>query len=266
MIQQSRVVTIPAIMQVRHRAPAAAAAPAGNGLLNALIGYWPLNEAAGANNALDLHTNGLTLTQSNSPGATTGLVYATARLLAAASSQAFTSTSATLDLGDTDWTLAAWVNMTTRPAAAYIIKRGSSSSSPTDQYAMDFEGGSTNLLRVWMKSGATYYVRTAATHGLPATGAWLLVVGWHDSAANTLSIQINNGTIDTITTSGAAPASGAETFALGRYSTAGGFWNGLIGPAMIWKSAAGGGGVLSAAQRTALYNAGAGLAYASFTT
>lgn len=43
-------------------------------------------------------------------------------------------------------------------------------------------------------------------------------------------------------------------------------WIGRVGPTMFWKSAAGGGGVLTAAQRTALYNGGAGLAYANFTT
>ena len=36
-------------------------------------------------------------------------------------------------------------------------------------------------------------------------------------------------------------------------------------PTMFWKSAAGAGGVLTAAQRTALYNGGAGLTYAAFT-
>ncbi|OQC57681.1 MAG: hypothetical protein BWX54_01134 [Verrucomicrobia bacterium ADurb.Bin018] len=36
------------------------AAAAGNGLLNNLIAYWPGNEASG--DALDLHTNALTLT------------------------------------------------------------------------------------------------------------------------------------------------------------------------------------------------------------
>jgi hypothetical protein len=35
---------------------------------------------------------------------------------------------------------------------------------------------------------------------------------------------------------------------------------------MFWKSAAGGGAVLTALQRSQLYNAGAGLTYAAFTT
>ncbi len=44
-----------------------------------------------------------------------------------------------------------------------------------------------------------------------------------------------------------------------------GFMDGRIGPTMFWKSAAGGGGVLTAAQRTALYNGGAGLRYDQLT-
>jgi hypothetical protein len=43
------------------------------------------------------------------------------------------------------------------------------------------------------------------------------------------------------------------------------WFSGRIGPVAMWKSAPGGGGVLTAAQRTALWNGGAGLAYADFT-
>jgi len=43
-------------------------------------------------------------------------------------------------------------------------------------------------------------------------------------------------------------------------------FDGRIGPIVFWKSAAGDGGVLTADQRTALYNGGAGLPYTSFTT
>jgi len=42
-------------------------------------------------------------------------------------------------------------------------------------------------------------------------------------------------------------------------------FDGRLGPIAFWKSSAGNGGVLTAAQRTALYNGGDGLAYASFT-
>ncbi len=56
---------------------------------------------------------------------------------------------------------------------------------------------------------------------------------------------------------------GTEFFTVG-YASA--FSTARIGPVAMWKSAAGGGGVLSSSQRTALFNAGNGLAYTAFTT
>ena len=104
----------------------------------------------------------------------------------------------------------------------------------------------------------------ANTLGLPVIATWYFVVTWHDSVANTLSIQVNNGGVDAVVTTG-PPTDEASVFEVGAY---GGFqapMNGRIGPTMFWKSAAGAGGVLTAAQRTALWNGGVPLAYAAFT-
>ncbi len=66
----------------------------------------PLNEAAGANNALDLHTNGLTLTQTSSPGSDTGKVYSTARTFDGAFDYFTRNSETLLQTGDVDFTIA----------------------------------------------------------------------------------------------------------------------------------------------------------------
>lgn len=61
---------------------------------------------------------------------------------------------------------------------------------------------------------------------------------------------------------------GIQPFLIGARYQAGSvafFMSGRIGPTMFWKSAAGAGGVLTAAQGTALFNGGLGLAYTDFT-
>ena len=91
---------------------------AGNGLLNALIAYWPFSEAGGANDLLDLHGGAKTLTQVNSPGAGAGLVYASARAFDKTSNQfAWRGTDASLR-GGADFTFAAWFNVASRPGAS----------------------------------------------------------------------------------------------------------------------------------------------------
>ena len=104
---------------------------------------------------------------------------------------------------------------------------------------------------------------TANTLGAPVLATWYLIVAWHDSVANTVSIQVNNGGVDAAATTG-LPVDTAAPFRISSHLV-GYDWDGRIGPTMFWKSAAGAGGVLTAAQRTALWNGGTPLTYAAFT-
>jgi hypothetical protein len=80
----------------------------GNGLLTALIAYWPGDEASG--NLLDAHTNALHLTDVNTVTNNTGKVYATARQYTAANQEYHNRASeALLQIGDVDFTIASWV-------------------------------------------------------------------------------------------------------------------------------------------------------------
>lgn len=237
-----------------------------NGLLNALVAYWPLNEASG--NALDAHTNGLTLADINTVTSAAGKVYATARNFTAANQESLQRSvdDALLSTGDVDFTLAAWINWPSFDGVANHIAGKDGESANTREYRIDWLA-SSNRLRMRVFDGSTQVgMAIANTFGALSTGTWYLVVGYHDSVANQVGIAINGGAVDTAATSG-APADTTERFSVGRCgSAASSPTTASIGPVMFWKSAAGGGGVLNTAQRTALYNNGAGLAYANFTT
>jgi len=242
-------------------------AAAGNGLLNALVAYWPGNEASG--DLLDAHTNALHLTDNNTVTNAAGKVYATARQYTAASNEYHTrNDDAYLSVGDTDFTFAAWCYLDSKHATddmpilskfdAGKIEYGGLIYWPTDK-----------RFRIGIANGTTTWIgaQSATAFGEPSTATWYLVVGWHDSAANTVNISVNNSTPESSGTTG-VPGDNTSRFVVGAYSHYSAMykWDGRIGPVAFWKSAAGGGGVLSSSQRSALWNAGNGLAYANFTT
>lgn len=243
-------------------------AASGNGLLNTLIAYWPGDEANG--NALDAHTNALTLTDTNTVTSNPGLVYALARQYTAANSEGHTrpGDDALLSMGDVDMTLAAWVYMASKPAAEMYIASKWRGAAGAREYRLEWLNTSDRLtFSVRDIADTTISTASANTLGAPSLATWYLVIGYHDSVANTIGISVNNGAVDIVATAGGIQNT-AEPFCIGFYvpNPAAGAWNGRIGPTMLWKSAAGGGGVLSGAQRTALYNNGAGLTYAQLTT
>lgn len=238
-----------------------ATAAASNGLLTALVAYWGLDEAGGANNALDKHSNGLTLTQQDSPGSAAGLVYAGARTFDG-SADYFTRNSETLLVtGDVDFTYAAWIYSTNVANQKQPIM-GRWDDAVAYETLLYIAAGTNYPTFTVYKTGSGYGI--AAWGSSIVQDTWNLIVGWHDAANDVVGIQVvGKGTAIT------QPwANGANTtmlpFKVARSYETNNF-TGRIGPCMFWKSAAGGGGVLSAAKLTALYNAGAGLTYAAFT-
>jgi hypothetical protein len=258
----------PGSMGVQYVTPRGAAA-AGNGLLNALIAYWPGNEASG--NLLDAHTNDLDLTDTNTVTNATGKVYATARQYTTVGTAFEYHTragdDALLSAGDVDFTLAVWVYFDTVGTVSKWIANKRTSGASAAGYQLAYSGsdvGGPDRLRFAVFIGGAGKGVGAVQ---PSVDTWYLVVGWHDSVANTINIQVNNGTVDS---ESYADGCGDDTgpFRIGgpSFTSTAYYMAGRIGPTMFWKSAAGEGGVLSTAQRTALWNSGNGLTYAAFET
>jgi hypothetical protein len=230
-----------------------------------MVAYWPGDEASG--NLLDAHTGNYDGTDAASVTSGTGLVYASARQYTAANSEFhYIGDNAALSTGDIDFTIAFWINVDSLGANRYCVSKVGYANGQ-GEFLVGVADTNVLFFRVYDGTWATAvgYV-AAATQGAISTGNWYFVVAWHDSVANTVNIQVNAGTVDSAATTGAVGDSTASLFigAVGSNETGGGnFTDGRIGPTMFWKSAGGGGGVLSAAQRTALYNAGAGLTYES---
>lgn len=236
-------------------------AAVGNGLLNSLIAFWPGNEING--DALDLHTNGLTLTDTNTVTSNPGKVYALARQYTIANSEYHTrpGDDALLSAGDVDFTFAFWVYLNDKISSQGIVGKGFNAGQY--EYRFVYSTAADRFRFIVSPDGTASAAENADVLGSPSATTWYFIVGWHDSVANTINIQINDGAIDSQAYA-TGVFNGSDPFRIGM--TAGpAYMNGRIGPTAFWKSNAGLGGVLTAAQRTALYNAGAGLPYASFT-
>ena len=243
--------------------PPKGGAAAGNGLLNNLIAYWPGNEVAG--NALDLHTNALHLTDTNTVTSNPGLSYPLARQYTAANAEYHTrpGDDALLSAGDTDFTLALCIYMDSKPGSSMIVAGKDQIGATVREYDILWNQA-TDRYR-WIVFDGTNLIGdvSANTFGVPALNTWYLVVAWHNAVANTVSIQINGGVVDVAGTGG-VPGDTLAVFQLSMLNVLY-RWDGRANPTMFWKSAPGAGGILTAAQRTALWNGGVPLTYAAFT-
>lgn len=230
-----------------------------NGLLNALIAYWPGNEANG--DLIDVHTNGLNLTDVNTVTSAAGKVYATARQYTRSNSENHTrpGDDALFSAGDTDFTIALWCLFDSLAASMICVSKDNVANNREYQL---YYTSVTNRLRFEIFNNANNSVGLVDDTTVLSTGVWYLVIAWHDAVANTVSIVVNNEAVLSSASTG-VPNDGAAPFRIGSHTYA--YFDGRIGPTMFWKSAPGGGGVLTAAQRTALYNGGAGLRYDQFT-
>jgi len=229
-------------------------------LLTDLISHWKLDEASG--NATDSHgTNTLTETDGTIASAT-GKV-GNARDFEAGDTEYFTiADNASLSTGDIDFTWAGWVNAESLPTnnnSFYIASKHGTSGNFEYGVLID---NAANVIRFKFNvsnNGTAIVEATANNLGTPSTATWYFVVAWHDASANTINIQVNNGTADSAShTTGVRDGNGGYSIgAFGAGPSA--YFDGLIDSVSFWKR------VLTSAERTQLYNAGSGLDYEDFT-
>jgi hypothetical protein len=227
----------------------ASAVSTGAYLVN-LISYWGLEEASGTRND-SFGTNHLT--DNAAVTSTTGQVGNSAVFAAASSQFLSRASNASLQCGNIDFTFVAWVKLTTLPAASYVVL-SKDLSTGNRNYALDLANLSGDYRFRFYINGAGGGSIAQWTSNTGTTGQWYFVVAWHDSVADTINIQVNNGTPASTATANESPGTGTEEFRLGAYATVGAetFLNGQLDEVGFWKR------VLTPTERADLYNAGAG--------
>jgi hypothetical protein len=218
-------------------------------LSTSLISYWELNEASG--DRVDAHGTNDLVEQNSGIASTTGKVSSAVLLDRSEGEFLSIADNADLSTGDIDFTFCTWVYANT--AAGYIAAK--CDGAPQNEWALDSSGTSDAYRFYVSANGSSFTVLSSAVTS--ALSTWRFIVAWHDSVANTINIQVDDGTPDS-TAHSTGVYDGTSNFNLGNRETA--FttecWNGRLDQAGFWKR------VLTSGERTTLYNGGAGLSYA----
>lgn len=216
-----------------------------------LVAAWELNESSG--NALD-SVGSNTLTDTNTVGSGTGLIYGTARDFEADNAEVFSRSDNTdLSLGDIDYSFEMWIKPESTGGAKVFLARGTGS----DPTIFLFLNGSNVEFRVWSgAAGAGQTTRQASTFGAVSTGSWYQVIATYDAAANQMLVSVNDVSDTASHTGGSYDDTGSLYIGGDQYSQ---WFDGLIGPVRFWKR------VLTGAERTELYNSGSGRTLAYIT-
>lgn len=218
-----------------------------------LESYWACDEASG--NLTDtVGTN--TLTNNNTVGVASGLISG-ARDFESGSSQYFSiADNASISVGDIDYAFAVWVNFESLAATQTIAAHW---DGPGNQRAwrLDYDFPTSRFVYYVSSDGLSsgQVTVSASSFGAASTATWYYVIAQHDATANTISIQVNNGTVDS-TSHSLGVLNSTAGFKIGAINpTPTQFFDGLMDEISFWKR------TLSTQDRTDLYNSGAGLTY-----
>lgn len=225
-----------------------------------LISWWALDESSGTFN--DSHGTNHTTTRS-SVGSVTGKVGNAADFTGSTGSYAEVTSNSSLQTGDIAFTVCCWVKMDTVGAyRLFVCKDGSGSREWQLNYDRATEPTNPDRFRFSVYRATDADVRLSATSfGAPSTGVWYFLCAWHDPTIDTMYIQVNNGTVDSRSVGGSMQAAGSQPFSFGRYGS-GAFGiahDGQVDEVGFWKR------LLTADERTFLYNSGNGRAYSELT-
>lgn len=228
-------------------------APLHAALSDNLVAFWSLD------NTLTEEVSGYTLTNNNAtPLNGTGHVYTNAADFENGGGP-FTLTradNADISSCDCDFTIAMWVNLETAPTALFEI----AGAGEAGGFAWRFGSQASGVFRFRVSSATgeanATNVDTVATH---TNGMWYLVIGWHDAANDQIGIAASSDGLTARTaaySAGVWDSAGLFTIGAGNTNYFPTYFDGLIGPVMMWKQ------VLDSTERAALFDAGSGITYA----
>lgn len=213
-----------------------------------LIAYWPLDEASGvradAHGTNDLADNGTVaqgaaIVQGNSADFTPN------QFLSIAS-------NADLSTGDIDFTFAGWVVFDSFTGAPAILGKDNGGAGEREYGLYGYTSG-TNRLRWVVSSNGTGEQGAVEITGLTTATPYFVVCG-HDSVNDVTFMSVNDGAMTTTAWSGGVRA-GTGQFRLGDVPLTSLYMNGRLDEWGFWKR------VLTSAEITELFNAGAGRTY-----
>lgn len=227
------------------------------GIFTNLKGSWPLNEASG--NALDTKLTSDLAETGGTISSVTGKL-GNARRLTRSSSQYFThADSATLSTGDINWVACGWVKLTSLPGAGntYSIFTKDTNVGAFREYTLDIENGAG--FRFYINGGGGGQLVSVGSN--PSTGVWYFLKIWQDRTAQTINLQVDNGTIYSTNVGANYSPDAGSSFRLGAREYAGfeDYLDGDLDEWNFWK-----GRLLSTDNDAYMWNGGTGRSLSPF--
>jgi hypothetical protein len=213
-----------------------------------LIAYWPM-DTPGAFSP-DVVSGQHVLLVSGDPLTTTsGKVGDTTVFTAAGQDIFYAKHHADLP-GDYSFSFSCWVYLTNKGATKDFISRWGAST----QFIIGYVTG-TDRFRFVVRNAANTAnpIVYANNLGSPSLNTWYHLVCWYDDAAETINIQVNNGTVDSLSHTVGVNTSTDNVYIGGRAQIDSA--NANLDEIGYWKR------TLTSDERVALYNGGAGIPY-----
>jgi len=231
-------------------------------LLTDLISHWELNEASGTRfDSIIASANDLT--DVNTVGVATGKIGDAADFNNSNNESLDRATNSLLETGDIDFTIAGWYRVDTTNFQYAVCKWDPAAGQREHQLFYHGSGATDRMRFAVSATGASQSAAVPDTSG-PAIsgilGTFFFTVVWHDSVANTINIQTNNGGITSVAHSGGVFVSSAK-FQLARIQSSivtANFWSGCIDHLDFYKR------LLTTQERSNLYNNGDGLPFSQY--
>jgi hypothetical protein len=239
------------------------AADSKNGLLNSLVGYWKLDEAAAATR-LDSTANAHDLTQPvGTCGQSTGIISFAANTNGGGSKLRNSASSsqstfwANIQSGDS-FSMSSWFKFNVVPTTGFhgVLSFWNQS---TISYFLWF--ANNNSLIMQFNNAANNAQPTLSVLAPPSTATWYHIVMGYDDTNHQMFYYLNNGARTNASITGIFKATtGTVAFELMDYASSGGPPDMIMDETGWWRR------VLSSTDVALLYNSGAGTPYGSFTT
>ena len=222
-------------------------------LTDNLKAFWKMEESSG--DRVDLFA-GNDLTDQNTVTLIGGVVGNAAHFTRAVNEFLRGSNFSDLTGSDTDFSISTWGYLDSKPAGIMPIVNKWHEAGDSREYQVFWNDASDRFEFRVSSNGLVGTVVTVVGNnfGAPSTGVFIHIIAWHDSAANTINIKINDGAVDSVAHT-LGVFTGTQNFNIGADSSETNFHDGRIDATGFWRK------VLPGSEMTELNNSGGGLEY-----
>lgn len=213
----------------------------------AMAAWWKMDEESGTR--VDSHGDHDASVASGAPGYVEGVIENAVSLASATADFLQTDTHADMMGGARDWTICFWVNFSSLNSESYLL------SDMISFYIWNIDD------YVIMEVVDEFLDPVAAAEGYFTLDQWEFMVFWYNSSEGQAYFQLNDDEpVTTSTSPGTVPSPQPSLLSFGTT-----FYEGLYADASLDEVAWFPGHILSAEDRTFLYNSGSGVTYEEAT-